>query len=100
MYLAHRIDGFTDELKKIASGRKTAAALAGALVGGGLASMIPGAGRVKRGLIGAAAGGLIGGAVGMGTKAVHKVLAPSAAAYGPPTGDPNYVPTWQQGYER
>jgi hypothetical protein len=90
------IDSFVDELEKIGFG---SAALAGGLIGGGAASFLPG-NKVRNGIIGAAAGGLIGGTVGAAKRVMmdpNHHRSQQLAAQAPP-GDPNYVPTWQQGY--
>lgn len=99
------LKAMSEELVKIAQARSKLAAegiggaMAGGAIGAGLGAMLPGnklKGGLYGGLIGAGIGGIGGGLVHAG----RKILAPGAGMYGPPTGDPNYVPTWQgQRYE-
>ena len=90
----------SDELVKIALARSklaaegTTGALSMGAIGAGLGSMLTKnklKGGLYGGLIGAGVGGLTGGVAHAG----RKLLEPSPGAYGPPTGDPNYTPTWQ-----
>jgi hypothetical protein len=83
--------------------QKTAGAL-GAMIGGA-AGYASGGGSLKSKAIRTGVGALAGGAIGSGLSAAKRKLwdEPEARQHAlaalPPTGDPNYVPTWQQGYQ-
>ncbi len=90
------IDSFVDELQKIAFSTPT---IAGGLVGAGLGSFLPG-NKVRNGLIGGAIGATAGGLLNTGKRIFYDTnhaRSQQLAAQAPP-GDPNYTPTWQQGY--
>ncbi len=88
--------GFVDEMQKLGFG----AAVTGGLIGGGLGSFLPG-NAVRNGIIGTAVGGTLGAGVGFAKKHFldpNHHRSQQLAAMAPP-GDPNYVPTWQQGFQ-
>jgi hypothetical protein len=90
----------SDELVKIARAKMAAEGMGGAMAGGAIGSglgLMLGRGSLKGGLYGGLIGAGIGGLAGGVAHAGRKLLAPSPGMYGPPTGDPNYVPTWQSG---
>ncbi len=91
---------FATELQKIAARRKIASeAVTGGLIGAGLGAVVPGGG-IKTTLIGGALGTAAGGTLGMAKRVIEPNHQRSAyLASLPPPGDPNYVPTWQQGYQ-
>jgi len=92
MYLDAFLESFSDELMKIAA-EGMGGALAGGMIGTGIGTLFksPKAALVG-GLLGAGIGGLTGGAAHLG----RRILEPSPGMYGPPTGDPNYVPTYMR----
>jgi hypothetical protein len=97
MRLAALLDSFSDELVKIAKEKRSAegmgGALAGGMIGGGLGLMFK---SPKAALIGAGIGAGVGGLAGGAMHAVRRFSEPPPV-YGPLTGDPSYVPTWQSG---
>ena len=95
MRLAPYLHAFENELEKIAEDEGTA----GAMIGAGLGAVLS-KNKLKGGAYGAIAGGLIGKGVGATSRLHDKLLENGPASYGPPTGDPDYVPTWQRGYQR
>lgn len=79
--------------------KKAGLGMAGALMGGGLGMMVPGKYKAHAAIGGALVGGLAGTAAGGVSRAIHRdEHRLNALAAQQPTGDPNYVPTWQQGY--
>ncbi len=90
------IRSFSDELQKLAFSVPT---IAGGLMGAGIGSFLPG-NKLRNGLIGGAIGATAGGVLNTGKRLVYDTnhhRSQQLAAQAPP-GDPNYVPTWQQGY--
>jgi hypothetical protein len=96
MLLASYIDGFQDEIEKIAQAKKASAGT-GALIGGMIgAGVMPKRWRARGAMLGGALGG-IGGAAASGIKHIMEPSQAQIAAQQQQAWEPQgYVPSWQR----